>query len=122
MSATRIATIFRVSLMAFNYHDARPLEARFGRRQARLSQIERPGLPDEVMAERMVRRFVDKLKPGRLIDAPRGHQDVVGPQGELPVAKPARPGDAGANQRAPDAGPAGAWLDIEQPGLGHGGE
>jgi len=45
----------------------------------RLAQIERPGLPDEVMAEGMVRLFVDQPESHRPIDAARCDQHVVGP-------------------------------------------
>ena len=67
------------------------------------------------MAERMMRLFADEAEPRRLIDAARGDQDVVGPQGELAVAELSRASDAGGDQPAPDASAAGAWLDIEQP-------
>src|SRR3984957_14172938 len=62
-----------------------------------------------------MRLFADEAEPNSLIDAARGDQNVVGPQGELAVAKLARPSDACGDQFAPDASPAGAWLDIEQP-------
>src|ERR1700727_1766520 len=85
-SAARIAAIFRVSVIA------RPSAAvRIAQNEpmgpSRSAQIERPGLPDEVVAEGMVRRFADEAKPRRLIDAARGDQDVVGPQRELAIAE-----------------------------------
>src|SRR5580704_16722426 len=62
-----------------------------------------------------MRLFADEAEPRRLIDAARGDQNVVGPQGKLAVAELARASDARVHQLAPDASAAGAWLDIEQP-------
>ena len=50
-----------------------------GNVRRRSSQIEHPGLPDEIMAERVMWLFVDEAEPRRLIDAARGDQYVVGP-------------------------------------------
>ncbi len=63
----------------------------------------------------MMRRFADEAKPRRLIDAACGGQDVVGPERERAIAEFAGASDACGDQSAPDAGPAGAWLDIEEP-------
>src|ERR1700748_1003783 len=61
-----------------------------------------------------MRRFADEPEARRLIDAARGRQDVVGPQGEAAVAEFACASDACLDQPAAEASPAGAWLDVEQ--------
>src|SRR5271156_6865647 len=63
----------------------------------------------------MVRGLADQAEALRLIDAARGEQNVVVPQGKLTIAELPRASDARVHQFAPDASPAGAWLDIEQP-------
>src|SRR5271166_3062039 len=64
----------------------------------------------------MVRGLAHEPESRRLIDATRGDEHVVGPQGELTVAEFARPRDACADQRASD--PERARLDVEKPQLG----
>src|SRR5271155_161114 len=53
-----------------------------GRRPASLSeasQLQRPVLSDQVVAERMMLFFRNELKAGGLIDAARRNQHVIGP-------------------------------------------
>ena len=54
-----------------------------------------------------------------LIDTPRGHQHIVGPERQGPIALVTSKLDAGINQPAPQAEAARGGLDIQQPKLGH---
>ena len=100
---TRIAASFRVSLMArpsaaaqfstrrrpshpLHLSRGRPSSVRGDARRPQTTssacgqaKSRRPGLPDEIVAERVVGRFADEAEPRRLIDAARGDQHVVGP-------------------------------------------
>src|SRR5258706_8802825 len=65
------------------------------------SQGQIPGLPDQVLAERVVLFLLDETEPGTFVDAPRRSEDIVGPKSQIPVALFAGEADALSNQALP---------------------
>ena len=65
-----------------------------------------PVLPDQVLAEVVVRPFLREPEPGRLVDAAGGDEDVIGVERERLVAGAARPRFTQAStSRRPAPGP-----------------
>src|ERR1700730_8185516 len=81
-------------------------------------QAQPPVLPDQVMPEAVMRLRIHQLETGTLVDTARGGQDVVGPQDDLPVTRPAREGQALRHQALAQPQAPGGRLDQQQPQLG----
>ncbi len=77
-----------------------------GGRPPELAQLEAPVLAHEVVTEAVVPLLLHEDEPGPLVDAPRGDQDVVGPQHHLGVPGGAGERDALTDQALADAHPA----------------
>src|SRR3954462_14463780 len=85
---------------------------------ARTLELAPPDLPDEVVAEAVVRLLLDELEAGRDVDAARGDEHVVGPQHHALIAGGAGEVDAGGHELGAEAEPAGPRADEQQPQLG----
>src|ERR1700751_4991238 len=85
-----------------------------GRRQRQF-----PILSHQISAEAVVRLFTNQGKPGSLVNATGGDQDIIRPQCEPAIAGSAREADAFGDEPAAYAQPASFWLDIEQAQLGN---
>src|SRR6185295_7663820 len=84
------------------------------------SELQVPGLPDQVLAEPVIRlRMHEAIAPG-LVDAPRGHENTIGPERDLLVARLAREALALGDEARADAEAARRRLDEQEPELGHG--
>src|SRR5262245_24481657 len=89
-------------------------------RSRRVSQLQLPGLADQVVTEAMVALLVNQPEPRGLVDAPRRHEHAVGPERHLAVAHLPREAHAlGAEARA-DTETARAGLDEQETQLAHG--
>src|ERR1700719_1132152 len=84
------------------------------------SELQVPGLPDQVVAEAVMGLLVDEAIARSLVDAPRGHEDTIGPERDLPVARLAREALALGDGARADAEAARRRLDEQEPELGHG--
>src|SRR6185369_2529494 len=84
------------------------------------SELQVPGLPDQVVAEAVMRLLVDEAIARSLVDAPRRDEDTVGPERDLPIARLAREALALGDEARTDAEAARRRLDEQEPELGHG--
>src|SRR5580765_4580957 len=84
------------------------------------SELQVPGLPDQVVAEAVMRLLVDEAIAPCLVNAPRGHEDAIGPERDLPVAHLAGEALALGDEARADAEAARRRLDEQEPELGHG--
>src|SRR6185312_4347183 len=83
------------------------------------SQLQLPGLRDQIFAEAVVALLAHDVEARRLVQAPGRAQLALGPEGDLAVAGPAREPHAFVHQTRPEARPARLRLHQEQPQLGH---
>src|SRR5579883_608258 len=82
-------------------------------------QRQLPRLADQILAEGVVALLLHQMESGGLIDAPRGDENVVGPEAKRAVSLLAREGDASIDEMSADTESAGARLDIKEAQLGH---
>src|ERR1700754_4836332 len=66
------------------------------------------------MPEAVVRLAAVASKAGALIDSPRGHQNIVGPQGDSPIAGKSGESQTLVDEPGPDTGSARRRLDDQQ--------
>src|SRR5258706_14056896 len=79
------------------------------------SQLQLPGLADEIDAKTMVLLFLDAAKSGALINSARGEEDALGPECHRCIAGLSREMDALLGEGAPDAKPSRLFLHRQQP-------
>src|SRR5262249_10654672 len=72
-------------------------------------QVQLPILHNEIMPEAVVLLLLNEAEAGRLIDAARGDEHVIGPQRERAVAGEPREVDAFGNEPRPDPHAACPW-------------
>src|SRR4030095_9729437 len=84
------------------------------------SELQVPGLPDQVVAEAVMALLVHEAIARALVDAPRGHEDAIGPERNLPVARLAREALALGDEARADAEAARWRLHEQEHRLGHG--
>src|SRR5580765_3646369 len=65
-------------------------------RSLRMRELEgkRPRLRDEIVAEAVMRLLLDEKETGLLVEVPGGIEALVGPEGDLAVARMSREPDA----------------------------
>src|SRR6266852_9587144 len=79
------------------------------------SQLQLPGLADEIDAKTMVLLFLDEAKSGALINSARGDQDALGPERDRCIAGLSCEMDALLGEGAPDAKSSRLFLHQQQP-------
>src|SRR5262249_52016285 len=85
----------------------------------RPSELALPSLAHEVLAEGMMGLLGGEAKSRRFVDAPRGDQDVVGPQAHALVARLLGEAQALLHQAPADPETARSGLDQQQTQLRH---
>src|SRR4051812_16009637 len=85
---------------------------------ARTLEVARPDLPDEVVAEAVVRLLLEELEAGGDVDAAGGDEHVVGPQHHALEVGGTGEVDAGGDELGAEAEPAGPRVDQQQSQLG----
>src|SRR6202795_2079200 len=82
------------------------------------SELQFPGLPDQVVAEAVMGLVAHEAIARSLVDAPRGHENAIGPERDLPVARLAREALALGDEARADPEAARRRLDEQEPELG----
>src|SRR3989441_11613394 len=90
------------------------------RRTPTSSQLQLPGLGDEVLAEAVVLLLAHDAEARRLVQASSRAQLALGPQHDLAVARRAREANALIHEAGPEARPTRLRLHQQQAQLGHG--
>src|SRR5437764_2614764 len=81
------------------------------------SQVQFPGLADQILVEAVMRLGFYQLVSRLFINAPGGNKNAIGPQSDLPIADAAGETGAFIDQFAADSEASRLRLDIEEPEL-----
>src|SRR5262249_17156601 len=76
-----------------------------------------PVLPHEILPEAVMRLLGNELEPGSLVDPPRLHEHIVGPQHHVPIPCPPREPHTLVHEPGTDTVAPSTRLDQEQPEL-----